>query len=204
MPAALQNAPPIHASRMAGALSRCWKSGLRACCQALGNHTRDGAANANEFTVMNTRASDHYTSHGADFEEQKARDPRASRDIPQPLDPEQHWNELHRTNGLGRDFIERARRHVRNASIADIAGAAVAGLALGYLLFSPRRRHGVRELLLGSLMPAASKGMHGAWDGVRNSRALSDLGDRVSHMGDQVGDRFSHFASRASKLRSRW
>lgn len=154
---------------------------------------------------MNTRASDHYTSHGADFEsQQQTRDPRSSRDIPQPLDPEQHWNELHRANGFGRDFLDRARRHVRNASLKDIAGAAVAGLALGYILFSPRRRGGLREMLLGSMMPAASKGMHDAWDGVRKSRALSDFGDRVSHMSDQVGDRFSDLASRASKLRSRW
>lgn len=156
---------------------------------------------------MNTRASDHYTSHGADFEQQvqqKGRDPRASRDIPQPLDPEQHWNELHHANGRGREFLERARRHVRNASIVDIAGAAVAGLALGYLLFSPRRSRGLREALFGSLVPTASKGMHNAWDGVRNSRTLSDLGDRMSHMSDQMGDRLSDLASRASKLRSRW
>lgn len=82
----------------------------------------------------------------------------------------------------------------------------MAGLALGYLLFSPRRRQGVRELLLGSLLPSASKGVHDAWDGVRKSSgsALSDFGDRFSHMSDEVGDRFSTLAKRASKLRSRW
>ncbi len=102
----------------------------------------------------------------------------------------------------------------------------MAGLALGYLLFSPRRSGGLRTLLLGSLVPTAAKGMHGAWDGVRKSRSLSDFGDRVSHMGDQMGDRISHMsdqvgerfshisdqvgdrlsdlASRASKLRRRW
>ncbi|WP_367874256.1 hypothetical protein [Luteolibacter sp. Populi] len=152
---------------------------------------------------MNTRTSDHYTSHGADLEE-NARDTKPSRDIPQPVDTESHWNELHSSNGVRRDLIERARRHVRNASIADIAGAAVAGLALGYLLFSPRRSQGVRQLLLGSLVPAASKGVHDAWEGLRDSRTFSNIGDRVVHFSDHVGDGVSHLADRAAKLRKRW
>ena len=191
-----------HGAELSGVLPSTWESRP---------HWR---GDCERMPVMNTRASDHYTSHGADVEDQqKTRDSRGSRDIPQPSDPEQHWDELHRTNGFGHDLVDRARRHVRNASIIDIAGAAVAGLALGYLLFSPRRSRGLRDLLLGSLVPAASKGVHDAWDGVRkggaiSGRALSDFGDRVSHMSDQVGDRFSDLASRAShgasKLRSRW
>ena len=152
---------------------------------------------------MNTRASDHYTSHGADLEENPRGETRPSREIPQPVDPESHWNELHSSNGVGRHLIERARRHVRNASIADIAGAAVAGLALGYLLFSPRRNQGLRQLLLGSLVPAAGKSVHHAWDELRHNRALADLGDRVVHFSDHVGDGVSHLAKRAAKLRKR-
>jgi len=152
---------------------------------------------------MNTRASDHYTSHGADLEAD-SRDKRALRDIPQPVDTESHWNDLHRSNGFRQDFMEKARRHVRNASIADIAGAAIAGLALGYILFSPRRSKGLRQALMGSLMPAANKGAHDAWDSLRHNRTLSDLGDRVVNFSDHVGDRFSYLANRASNLRRRW
>jgi hypothetical protein len=172
----------------------------------LSKHLRwqwDGAGSAKVLSVMNTRASDHYTSHGADLEPD-LRDKRPSRDIPQPTDPESHWNELHRSNGFRQDFMEKARRHVRNASITDIAGAALAGLALGYLIFSPRRRHGLREMLMGTLMPAANKGAHDAWDSLRHNRTLSDLGDRVVNFSDHVGDRVSDLAGRAAKLRRRW
>ncbi|WP_035603579.1 hypothetical protein [Haloferula sp. BvORR071] len=151
---------------------------------------------------MNTRASDHYTSHGEDLEAD-SRDKRASRDIPQPVDTESHWNDLHRSNGFRQEFMEKARRHVRNASIADIAGAALAGLALGYILFSPRRSNGLRQMLLGS-MTDANKGAHDAWDSLRHNRTLSDLGDRVVNFSDHVGDRFSDLADRAAKLRRRW
>ena len=152
---------------------------------------------------MNTRASDHYTSQGSDLEPQ-VQDPRPSRDIPQPLDADQHWNDLHRTNGRGQYLIERAKRHVKNASFADIAGAAVVGLALGYVLFAPRRSNGLRQLVLGSLLPVATKGAHDAWESVRKNRSLSQFGDRVTNFGDHVGDRMHDIAHRASKLRRRW
>ena len=155
---------------------------------------------------MNTRASDHYTAHGADLDPQgnHKRDTRPSRDIPQPLDAEQHWNELHRSNGRRQEFIERAKKHVKNASVKDIVGAAAVGLALGYVLFSPRRSNGLRQLLLGSLLPVATKGAHDAWDSVRKNRTLSDIGDRVTNFSDYMGDRAHDLAHRASKLRSRW
>jgi hypothetical protein len=152
---------------------------------------------------MNTRASDHFTGEGADLEPQM-RDPRPSRDIPQPVDVEQHWKELHRSNGRGHDLIERAKRHVKNASLADIAGAAAFGLALGYVLFAPRRNNGLRQLVLGSLMPVATKGAHNAWENIRRNRRLSSFGDRVTNFGDHVGDRMHDLAGRATKLRSRW
>jgi hypothetical protein len=132
------------------------------------------------------------------------RDPRSSRDIPQPLDADQHWNELHRTNGRGHEFIERAKRHVKNASLTDVVGAAAVGLALGYLLFSPRRNNGLRQLVLGSLVPVASKGAHDAWESIRHNRTLSHLGDRVTNFSDHVGDRAHDLAHRAAKLRRRW
>jgi hypothetical protein len=152
---------------------------------------------------MNTRASDHFTGQGSDLEPQ-TRDPRASRDIPQPLDVDQHWNELHRSNGRGRELLERAKQHVKNASIADIAGAAAFGLALGYVLFSPRRNNGLRQLVLGSLMPVATKGAHNAWESIRKNRTISGFGDRVTDFSDHMGDRMHDLAGRASKLRSRW
>lgn len=152
---------------------------------------------------MNTRASDHYTSQGSDLEP-KVSDPRPSRDIPQPLDADQHWNELHNGHSRRQELIERAKRHVKNASIADIAGAAAVGLALGYVLFAPRRSNGLRQLLLGSLLPVATKGAHDAWESVRKNRSLSGIGDRVTNFSDHVGDRMHDFAHRASKLRSRW
>ena len=152
---------------------------------------------------MKTRASDHYTAQDAELEPQM-RDPRPSRDIPQPVDVEQHWNELHRTNGRGQELFERAKRHVKNASFADIAGATIFGLALGYVLFAPRRNNGLRQLVLGSLMPVATKGAHNAWESVRRSRAVSGFGDRVTSFSDHMGDRMHDLAGRASKLRSRW
>ena len=153
---------------------------------------------------MNTRASDHYTARNAEKDSPAARDPRPTRDIPQPLDPEQHWSELHSNNGRARELLERAKRHVQKASFADIAAAAVAGLAIGYVLFSPRRSNGIRQLLMGSLVPGARRGAHDAWDGIRKNRTLSHLGDRVVHFSDHVGDRVHDLTGRAAKLRSRW
>jgi hypothetical protein len=152
---------------------------------------------------MKTRASDHHPAEDAELDPQM-RDPRPSRDIPQPVDVEQHWNELHRTNGRGQYLFERAKRHMKNASFADIAGAALFGVALGYVLFAPRRNNGLRQLVLGSLVPVASKGANDAWESIRHNRTLSHLGDRVTNFSDHVGDRAHDLAHRAAKLRRRW
>lgn len=154
---------------------------------------------------MNTRASDQ-TAHGAELELEdiQTRDPRPSRDIPQPLDVEQHWHELHRGNGRGHELLERAKRHVKNASLTDIAAAAAFGLAIGYVIFSPRRSNGLRQMLLGSMLPFATKGAHDAWESVRKNRTISNLGSRVTDFSDYVGERAHDLGHRASKLRKRW
>ena len=100
-----------------------------------------------------------------------------------PLPEQGHWSALHHSERGGvQQLIERAKQRVLNASFPEIAGAAVAGFALGWLVFSQRRSSSVREVLFGTIAPAAAKGVHDAWDNLRSSDAIHALGDQAAKL----------------------
>jgi hypothetical protein len=109
------------------------------------------------------------------------------------VDPEQHWNELHQAPlgiQLG-EVLRGAGRRLRSMPLAEVAGFAAAGIALGVLFFSRgshRHTRGQRfsRMIGKSVIPAARKGLHHAYDSLRDGKPL----DRVTR--------------EVSKLRSRW
>ncbi|QJE97083.1 hypothetical protein [Luteolibacter luteus] len=109
------------------------------------------------------------------------------------VDSEQHWNELHQAPlgvQLG-EVLRGAGRRLRTMPLAEVAGFAVAGVALGVLFFSRgghRRTRGERftRMIEKSVIPAARKGLHHAYDTLRDGKTV----DRVTR--------------EMSKLRSRW
>ena len=95
------------------------------------------------------------------------------------------WDELH-ANGSTRHFLTNLRQGIARRPWTDIAIATAAGFAAGWLMSSRQRSHAMRDLFIGSLLPAASKKMHHAYDTLRDNGTLRDLG------------------SQFSKLKSRW
>jgi hypothetical protein len=80
------------------------------------------------------------------------------------------------------NLVQRAKRRLRSPGPADMAGAAIAGLALGYLLFSRRRPHGIREAFLGSLVPFAKEHAHDAYEAIAHHKNLEPLRRKMSRM----------------------
>lgn len=109
------------------------------------------------------------------------------------VDAEQHWNELHQeplSTQLG-EVLRGAGRRLRAMPLAEVAGFAVAGVALGVLFFSrggARYTRGQRftRMIEKSVIPAAKKGIHHAYNSLRDGKTL----DRVTR--------------EVSKLKSRW
>ena len=64
----------------------------------------------------------------------------------------------------------------------EIAVAALAGFAVGWLVASPRRHPSLGDIFDDSLRPWASRGVHGAVDSVRHSRPLSFVQDGISKL----------------------
>lgn len=80
------------------------------------------------------------------------------------------------------NLVQRAKRKFGSPGPADVAGAALAGLALGYLLFSRRRPHGIREAFLGSVVPFAREHAHDAYEAITHHKQLEPLRRRMSKM----------------------
>jgi hypothetical protein len=80
------------------------------------------------------------------------------------------------------NLVHRAKRRLRSPGPADMAGAAIAGLALGYLLFSRRRPHGIREAFLGSVVPFAKEHAHDAYEAIAHHKQLEPLRRKMSKM----------------------
>jgi len=98
-----------------------------------------------------------------------------------------HWDELHGNgNGNARHFLTNIRHGIARRPWTDIAIAAAAGFAVGWLMSGRRQSHGMREIFMGSLLPAASKKVHHAYDTLRDNGTLRELG------------------SQFGKLKSRW
>lgn len=110
----------------------------------------------------------------------------------QLVDPEQHWNELHQVDGNSlQAVLSSAGRRLKAIPLSEVIGVAVAGIALGVLFFSrdkfsSGRTRRFRKLIEGSVIPAASKRIHSAYDSLRDTKSFVRVGDEIS------------------KLRSRW
>jgi ElaB/YqjD/DUF883 family membrane-anchored ribosome-binding protein len=92
-----------------------------------------------------------------------------------------HWDELH-DNGSARHFLASVRQGIARRPWTDIAIAATAGFAAGWLMSSRQRSHAMRDLFIGSLLPAASKKVHRAYDTLRDNGTLRDLGNQFTKL----------------------
>jgi hypothetical protein len=92
-----------------------------------------------------------------------------------------HWDELH-GNGGTRHFLTNLRQGIARRPWTDIAIATAAGFAAGWLISSRQRSHAMRDLFIGSLLPAASKKVHHAYDTLRDNATLRDLGNQFSKL----------------------
>ncbi|MCW1883573.1 hypothetical protein OKA04_02465 [Luteolibacter flavescens] len=94
-----------------------------------------------------------------------------------------HWDDLHSSsNGTTRHFLTNLRHEISRRPWTDIAVAAAAGFAAGWLLSGRHRSHAVRDLFLGSLLPAASKKVHHAYDAIRDNGSLREIGHQFDKL----------------------
>jgi hypothetical protein len=93
------------------------------------------------------------------------------------------WDELHGSgNGGARHFLTNLRQEIARRPWTDMAVAAAAGFAAGWFMSSRQRSHAMRDLFIGSLLPAASKKFHHAYDSLRGNDALRDLGTQFGKL----------------------
>ncbi|MEK7954077.1 hypothetical protein [Luteolibacter soli] len=94
-----------------------------------------------------------------------------------------HWDELHGSgNGSARHFLTNLRQGISQRPWSEIAIAAAAGFAAGWLMSSRQRSHAMRDLFIGSLLPTASKKVHHAYDALRDNDTLRDLGKQFGKL----------------------
>ena len=93
------------------------------------------------------------------------------------------WDDLHDTaNGGTRQFLTNLRQGISQRPWTDIAIAAAAGFAAGWLMSSRQRSHAMRDLFIGSLLPTASKKVHHAYDALRDNGTLRELGTQFGKL----------------------
>ena len=95
-----------------------------------------------------------------------------------------HWDELHGSeNGGGaRHLLTSFRQGIARRPWTDIAIAAAAGFAAGWLMSGRQRSHAFRDLFIGSLLPAASKKAHQAYGAFRDNDTLRELGHQFDKL----------------------
>ena len=94
-----------------------------------------------------------------------------------------HWDDLHgSSNGGTRHFLTNLRQGIAQRPWSEIALAATAGFAVGWLMSSRQRSHAMRDLFIGSLLPTASKKVHHAYDALRDNGTLRDLGNQFNKL----------------------
>lgn len=109
------------------------------------------------------------------------------------MDTEEHWSELHQPQGLQLgEVLRSAGQRLKAMPLAEVAGFAAAGIVLGAIFFSrgkfihtSRGRRFARTLEK-SVIPAAKKGLHQAYDTLRDGKSFDRMGREIA------------------KLRSRW
>lgn len=93
------------------------------------------------------------------------------------------WDELHATgNGGARHLLASLRQGISRRPWTDMAIAAAAGFAAGWLMSSRHRSHAMRDLFIGSLLPAASKKFHHAYGALRDNDTLRGLGHQFDKL----------------------
>jgi ElaB/YqjD/DUF883 family membrane-anchored ribosome-binding protein len=93
------------------------------------------------------------------------------------------WDELHGgSNGGTRQFLTNLRQGISRRPWTDMAIAAAAGFAAGWLISSRQRSHAMRDLFLGSLLPTASKKVHHAYDALRDNGTFRELGTQFGKL----------------------
>ncbi|RYD63655.1 MAG: hypothetical protein EOP83_11645 [Verrucomicrobiaceae bacterium] len=94
-----------------------------------------------------------------------------------------HWDDLHGSgNGTTRHFLTNLRQGIAQRPWTEIALAATAGFAVGWLMSSRQRSHAMRDLFIGSLLPTASKKVHHAYDSLRENGTLREIGNQFGKL----------------------
>jgi len=116
-------------------------------------------------------------NHGQDQER------NSNRDASSTSTRHAQWDELHEAgNGSARHFLTNLRQGIAQRPWTDIALAATAGFALGWLMSGRQRSHAMRDLFIGSLLPSASKKVHHAYDALRDNGTFRDLGKQFGKL----------------------
>lgn len=93
------------------------------------------------------------------------------------------WDDLHgSSNGTTRHFLTNLRHGIAQRPWTEIALAATAGFAVGWLMSSRQRSHAMRDLFIGSLLPTASKKVHHAYDALRDNGTLREIGNQFGKL----------------------
>ncbi len=75
-----------------------------------------------------------------------------------------------------------ARDRFHKLTWPEIAVAALAGFAVGWLVASPRRHPSLHDIVDDSLRPWACRGLHNAADSIRHSRPVNLVQEGISKL----------------------
>lgn len=75
-----------------------------------------------------------------------------------------------------------ANERIHKLTWPEIAIAAAAGFAVGWLIATPRRNPSFRNIVEDNIFPWASRNIHGAADSVRHSRPVDSIRDGISRL----------------------
>ena len=93
------------------------------------------------------------------------------------------WDDLHGSrNGTTRHFLTNLRQGIAQRPWSEIALAATAGFAVGWLMSSRQRSHAMRDLFMGSFLPTASKKVHHAYDTLRDNGTFREIGNQFGKL----------------------
>lgn len=82
--------------------------------------------------------------------------------------------------GKLKKVANQANERIHKLTWPEIAIAAAAGFAVGWLIASPRRNPSFRDIVGDNIVPWASRNLHGAADTVRHSGPVRSVRDGFS------------------------